>query len=184
MAILDAVVTDDARLYYATFFAGLGPTPGTPTNTGSNVWDPRFKVVRFGEGGWTDPGSGRVPRAPSGSLRRLSSPLIQDLDAAVDGTRAALDQRYAAAERGVYQKSLTGADFLVESARTTRVRCSLDLAEFNNDGSGNAPELWEVGVFSDHPTLSGQLLMVGYATFPRFEKTAGVQFLHYLRITF
>lgn len=184
MAILDAVVTDDARLYYATFFAGLGPAPGTPTNVGGSVWDPRFKVLRFGEGGWIDAGAGRVPRVPSGALRRLASPLIQDLDAAVDATRASGDQRYGATERAIYQKNLTGADFTVESSRTTRVRAFLDLAEFNDDGNGNAPELWEVGLFSDHPTIAGQLLLVAYATFPRFVKTNSVQFLHYLRVTF
>ena len=184
MTLLNAVVTDDARLYYARFFAGLGPTPGATTNVGGNVWDPRYKVIRFGEGGWTDPGSGRVPRTPSGSLRRQSSPLIQDLDAAVDATRTLSEQRYPTDSCAVYQKNLSAPDLLVEGSRSARVTCFLDLAEFNSDGFGNNPELWEVGVFSDHPTISGQLLMVAYATFPRFTKTSSVQFLHYLRITF
>lgn len=184
--ILDAVVTEDAAKFYAQFFGGVLAAPGTPTNTATPVWDPRWKYIRWGEGGWIDRGSGAVPRDPSPSLRRLTSPLIQDLDAVVDGTRTGPDQRYPAADgRAVFQKAITYlTDVVFEAPSTVRVRALLDYGEFNADALGNPPEVWELGIFSDHPTISGQLLMVAYATMPGTAKTAGVQIERFLRLRF
>lgn len=178
---IEAAITLDARRYYAKFFGSRLATPGTPTNVVTPVWDPRWKCIRWGEGGWVDNGSGPVRRAPSSTLRRLTSPLIQDLDAAVDVTRSSGDQRYTTT-RAVYQKSITPlTDVTDDDAGVVTVRAFLDFGEFNDNGAAAAPRIWEVGVFSDHPTITGQLLMVMYATIPLVTKTSGIQVERFLR---
>lgn len=170
MAVIPAVVTDDARQFWPQMFGGLVT----------------YKIVaafRVGEGGWVNPGSGREPRTPDASLRRLDNGL-QDIDAIVDATRAPADQRYAADERATYEKSLVASDFSFVSPTKLEVRCFLDRGEFNDDGYGNSPEIWELGVFSEHPTIAGQLLMLGYGTFPMQVKTSGISLLNIMRFVF
>lgn len=188
MAVIPGVVTDDGRQFFAKFLgAQTGFTPATSTIVGTQ-WDPRIKFFKMGEGGWIDPGTGRVPRTADPALRRLSSPLIQDLDAAVDTTRAAIDQRYPADSRFTFEKALTVADLTFESPSTLRVRCLLDFAEANVDSFLTEPRFFEIGIFTDHPTISGlasdQGLMLAYATFPEEAKNSGKQLENIVRITF
>ena len=133
MAVIPGVVTDDARLYLPQLLGGIY-IPESVTNVGASEWDCRIKTFKVGEGGWIDPGSGAVPRTPATDLRRVSAPLIQDLDCVVDTTRNPIDQRYPSDSLATFEKSLTGADFLFEAPTTIRVRCLLDFAEFNDDG--------------------------------------------------
>jgi hypothetical protein len=150
-----------------------------------SVWDNRYKFIRWGEGGWINPGGGAVPRTPDPTLRRLSSPLIQDLDAAVDVTRSGPSQRYGSTERAIFQKAIDyDADVTMEGTvpSVAKIRCLLDFGEFNNDGFGNDPAIWEIGVFADHPTISGQLLMVAYGTFGVEVKTSLKQIERFVRI--
>jgi len=190
MAVIVAEVTDDARKYWPKFFGGMEGTPGTPTVPGSppSVFDPRVKFFKVGEGGWVDPGSGKERRTPDPSLRRLSSPLIQDLDAVVDATRAPAAQRYAATERATFKKDLTSSDLSFTSPSTLEIECLLDFSDFNDDGYGNDPEIWEIGIFTDHPEESGlgvdEGLMIAYGTFPLEVKDSTKQILHIVRITF
>lgn len=165
MAVITAVVTEDARKYWPQLFGLLLGDPSTVTDVGFS-WNPAIKTFKVGEGGWVDTGAGRVRRLPTDNLRRVDNN-IQDIDAIVDGTRALVDQRYpAAADRAFFEKALITSDFTFEAPSTLRVRCFLDFAEFNSDGFGNFPEIWEIGLFSDHPTAVGQKLMVAYGTFP------------------
>lgn len=182
MAVVPGVVTADARLYLPQLLGGIYQ-PGTTTVAGS-IWNPTLTHFKVGEGGWIDPGSGKVPRTPDPALRRLSAPLIQDLDAIVDATRAPIDQRYAVDERATFEKALTSGDFLFEGPTTIRVRCLLDFAEFNDDGFGNDPEIYEIGVFCDHPVEAGEKLMVAYGTFPVQTKDNSKQLENLIRITF
>lgn len=190
MAIIPAVVTDDARKFWPQFFGNLLGAPGTTTIPGTppTTYDPRIKFFKMGEGGWVDPGSGKERRDPDSSLRRLTAPLIQDLDAAVDPTRAAIDQRYAADERATFKKDLVFTDFTFKSPTTIEIECLLDFTEFNNDGFGNSPEMFEIGIFADHPEESGlasdQGLMVAYGTFPVEVKDSTKQILNIVRIIF
>lgn len=183
MATVPGVVTEDARKYWPQLIGTIF-IPATTTNTGATQWDPRIKTFKVGEGGWINPGGGAVPRTPSPSLRRLTAPLIQDLDAVVDPTRALVDQRYPAQSLATFSKALTPGDFLFESPSIIRVRCLLDFAEFNNDGFANSPEIYEIGLFSDHPTEAGQSLMVAYATFPMQIKDNSKQLENLIRIVF
>jgi hypothetical protein len=176
MPVIPGVVTEDARKYWPQFFGNL-----------LSSWDPIFTHFKVGEGGWIDPGTGAEPRTPVDDLRRLTSPLIQDIDLIVDSTRAAIDQRYphpGGGYVGYYQKALTGGDLVFETPSTIRVRCLLDFAEFNDDGAGNYPEIWEIGIFSEHPTEAGEKLMVAYGTFPMQVKDNTKQLENLVRITF
>lgn len=176
MPVIPGVVTEDARKYWPQYFGTL-----------LSGWSPEFTHFKVGEGGWIDPGTGAEARTPVDDLRRLTAPLIQDIDLIVDSTRAVIDQRYphpGGGYVGYYQKALTGGDFLFEAPSTIRIRCLLDFAEFNDDGGGNNPEIWEIGIFSDHPTEVGEKLMVAYATFPMQVKDNSKQLENYVRITF
>jgi hypothetical protein len=183
MAFIPAKVTEDARKYWPQFFGGLLGAPGATTVVGV-TWNGLIKTFKIGEGGWIDPGSGRVRRdPPEDNLRRLDNN-IQDIDAIVDPTRLLINQRYPAVDRASYEKALVPADFTYEAPTTLRVRCFLDFAEFNDDGFGNDPNLWEIGLFSDHPTVSGQKLMVAYGTFPVEIKNVTKQLENIVRIVF
>lgn len=183
MAIVNAVLTEDARKYWPQLIGGLF-IPTTPTDVGATEWDNRIKTFKVGEGGWVDPGTGKVPRTPDPALRRLSAPLIQDIDAIVDPTRAVIDQRYPANSLATFEKALIGADFTFEGTSTIVVSCLLDFGEFNDDGFANSPEIYEIGLFSDHPTEAGEKLMVAYGTFPVQIKSGGIQLENVVRIAF
>jgi len=193
MAIIPAVVTADARMYWPKSLGGLQGVPGSTTivSLGTTVqWDHRLKFFRIGEGGWIDPGSGRVPRTPDAALRRLVAPTVQDLDAVVDAGRGS--PRYegntasANYSRFVFQKNLTPADISFEAPSTLRVRCLLDFLEANEDatGSGRSPEFWELGIFADHPEQAGEYLMVAYGTFPMETKDGGHQLENIMRVIY
>jgi len=181
MAIIPAKVTVDARKYWPQFFGGLLGNPATSTIVGTQ-WDPIIKTFKVGEGGWTNPGPVRRD-PPEDDLRRLDNS-IQDIDAIVDATRPVMSQRYTASTRASFEKALVLGDFTFETASTLRVRCFLDFSEFNDDGFGNPPEIWEIGLFSDHPTVSGQKLMVAYGTFPEEIKNVSKQIENIVRIVF
>lgn len=170
MAIVSARITVDTRLYWSQFFGGLLGNPSVTTIPGIS-WNPVLRHFKVGEGGWLDLGSGRVRRNPVEDDLRREDNNIQDIDAIVDPTRPLLSQRYPAVDRAFFQKTLDPSDFTFESPSTLRVRCFLDSAEFNDDGNGNSPEIWEIAVFADHPIVSGEKLMVAYATVPQQIKT-------------
>lgn len=182
MAILVAVVTQDAKKYWPQFFGGLLGNPSTSTVVGVS-WNPIITSFKIGEGGWIDLGSGRVRRDPVDDLRRIDNN-IQDIDAIVDATRPGGLQRYPVADRATFSKNLTLGDFSFEGTSTLRVRCFLDFAEFNNDGFGNPPEIWEIGLFSAHPVVSGQKLMVAYVTVPKQIKNVTEPLENVVRIKF
>ncbi len=183
MAIISAKATVDARKYWPQLFGGLLGAPSVTTVVGVS-WNPLIKTFKVGEGGWMDPGSGRVRRNPAeDDLRRVDNN-IQDLDAVVDSTRLLAQQRYPATDRAVFQKNLVPSDFTFVSTSTLQVRCFLDFAEFNDDGFGNDPEIWEIALFSDHPVAGGEKLMVAYGTLPMEIKNSGKTLENLVRIRF
>lgn len=180
--IIQATYTNDYISYLLKFSARLLGVPSSSTQV--NVrWDPRIKLFKIGEGGWLDTVNGRQPRPPDPELRRLQSPLVQDLDAVVDTTRPAQDQRYPATGRTVFAKSFVGGDITALSANVIQVTCRLDMGEANVSDSGGSPELWELGIFCDHPTVNGANLMVAYCTFPKQVKTSAAPLENLIQLT-
>jgi hypothetical protein len=200
MPIIPGVPTDDGRKYYSQFFGGLRGVPSSTTVVTAGPvtvqWNPLILYFKVGEGGWIDPGSGKVPRTPDSALRRFApDPLIQDIDAIVDATRGS--PRYdgnpsnPTYSRGSFQKTLAPSDLTWETLSILRVSCLLDFGDFNEDypASGRNPEIWEIGIFAQHPEIvtpapAGQLLMVGYGTFPMQTKNAGIQIENIVRLIF
>ena len=189
MAEIPAVVTDDARMYWPMFFGGLlGINSPASAASIANQWNPIIRSFKMGEGGWQNPGP--TPRVPSSSLRYESGLLgppnaLQDLDAAVDAYRIGSDlQRYPSNGRFVFSKLLAPGSITFEGESTLRINCLLDFSDANDDGFGNFPQFWEIGVFADHPTVIGQQLMVAYGTFPKEVKNGGIQLENVVRISF
>jgi hypothetical protein len=128
-----------------------------------------FKV---GEGGWEDTAAGRVPRDPTdGGPLLTRGPYLTDLDAIQNSGDYPV-------ETGTFQKALvTPADFnYVSSTKTLEVTCLLDFGEFNDDGFGNAPEIYEIGLFAG-------TLMVAYGTMTLQTKTPAAQIPNIVRIS-
>lgn len=151
--LIQGVVTDDARLLWPQMLGGLGglsPDFYPLVNQSLSL----FGSFKIGNGGWvTTPSGAQVPRIPDPSLRRLTAPLIQEIDAIVDMTRAGPQQRYPAATQDFFEKALTAADVVFQSPTSIRVRCFLDLGEpaatFRNPAAlGNFPNLWEIGIYA------------------------------------
>lgn len=163
---VEAVFTEDARLLWPQEKAGLKTSHA-------------IDLFKVGEGGWVDPGTGRQRRLPVSTLRRLDND-VQDIDAIVDGTRSVENQRYPSNQRGHFSKALASGDFVVQSPTSIVAHCFLDFGEFNDNGSGSNPEIWEIGLFQDHPDAGGSLpagtkLMVAYGTLPLIVKNSGKQ---------
>ncbi len=160
--VIIAQVTTDALKLWPQMFIGLQP----------------FKLVtsfKIGEGGWVDQGSGPTPRLPDPNLRRFDNQ-IQDLDAIVDPTRPPNAFRYPTDSLFTFSKAFVPGDFAFQAPSAFRCRCFLDLPEANDDGFGNNPNFYEIGLFTDHPVFPGsQSLMVAYGTFPLEVKTPGRQ---------
>ena len=159
MAEIIAVVTDLGRALFPQMLGGLVAFSAVD----------HFKIA---EGGWIDPGGGKVPRLATDARA------FTDVDAVLDVSRAVMDQRYPADSRAVFQKSFVGGDLTYVPPTTLRCRCFLDFGEFNNDGFGNSPELWELGVFD----AAGNLL--GYGPMPIEIKDVTKQLENFMRFVF
>ena len=169
MATIAAQITEDARRYLPQMWGGLLPMK-------------TLNYFKVGEGGWIDIGAGHQQRTPVADLRRVDNSL-QDIDAIVDATRIAADQRYATTERATFTKAIALSDMSFVSPSKLEVRCLLTETEFNDDGYGNSPEIWEIGLFSDHPVFAGQLLLVAYGTLTTGQvKTSSSPLMNIVRI--
>jgi len=159
MAVIVAVVTDEARARWPQMFGGLLAF--------KDISD--FKV---GEGGWYNPGTSRERRVPDSALTNL--------DVIVDLSRAPVDKRYVVPGETFswFSKSLVPGDFAYVAPRTLEVSCLLDFGDYNDDGSGNNPEIWEIGLFD------ADGVMVAYGTVPEEIKDASKQIVNVVRIVF
>jgi hypothetical protein len=163
------------------------------TNKAREVWPKMFggllpfqlvSYFRVGEGGWFDPGSGRIPRVPPDRT-------FTDLDIVLDAGRAGPSKRYDVAENfGYFQKTILPSDFVFEGPTTLRVRCFLDFGEYNTKNAAGAtliynvggpyvaPEIWELGLYD----AGGNLL--AYGTIPKETKDGTKQIENDVRIVF
>jgi len=155
MAVIQATLTKAALEVFARYLIGDCSVP----QVGALL---PFQVLSFavGEGGWKATAGGFVPRDPD--------PLLTDLDCVVHPSRYATDQRAS------FSKNLTyGVDMALTfhpTSITFAATCTLDLGEFNDDGNGNFPEIWEIGLFGSHP-ITGDTFMICYGTFAGQTKT-------------
>lgn len=134
-AVITGVVTDLGRELFAKSLANVA---------GFNI--ARAVTFKMGMGGYLiGPGGLRIPKTPN--------PALTDVEA----TNVPGDI--------YFQKTFVPADFLFISPSTMQVRCRLDLGDANDDGLGNAPRYYELGIFDDY----GNMLV--YATFGEMSKT-------------
>jgi hypothetical protein len=190
MAVVVASIQDLTRQYWPQFFGGLlGISSGT---TSAGHWNPLIKSFKIGRGGWIDPGTGKVPRTPD--------PTLTDLDIIVDYSRPLISQRYIPTLTGnimFMEKTLTGADFTFVGPSSLQIRCLLDFGDFNDiqgtpsnppgggvlAPAGVNPDLWELGIFCDHPSGTGELMLF-YGTFVAETKTNAKQIENDVLVTF
>ena len=118
---------------------------------------------RIGEGGWQDPGSGKEPLTPSPALTNVTA------------------TTFPAGSQYIFTKNLAGGDVTFTSPTRLEIRCFVGASEANDDGSGAAPELFELGVFDG---AAGAGTMLVYSTFPIEIKTASKALEHVIFVDF
>lgn len=144
---IEAIVTDIGR---QRLLEGWGQVLALTSIT-------QFKV---GEGGWETTPSGSTPRDPTDEgLLANRGPTLVDLDCIAN------PGDYPADSVGNFTKALAPGDIVLSANTTLTATCVLLAGEFNNDGFGNAPEIYEIGLFNS----AGE--MVAYGTFPVVTKT-------------
>lgn len=120
---------------------------------------------RIGEGGWVNIPP-KVPKAPS--------PALSDLDCVENPASYPADSRYAFPAVGA--KAFSSVTWVAPNI--VRLECVVDFTEANDDGSGNPPEFWELGVFDS----GGH--MVAYFTFPVDTKYPVSQLIYEVDLVF
>ena len=118
---------------------------------------------KMGEGGWQDPGSGKEPIPPD--------PTLTDVTAL----------SFPAGSQYIFTKNLSGGDVTFTSPTRLEIRCFVGASDANDDGSGAAPEFFELGVFDG---VSGAGTMLVYSTFPIEIKTASKALEHVIFVDF
>jgi hypothetical protein len=152
MPIVVGVATNAWRAKLPNIFGGLVAfSPAT-----------YFKV---GFGGWINPGSGPVPRMPD--------PTLTDLDVIINPSHYP-----TIPPKPFFQKTLLPGQFLYETPTTLRINCLLDFGDYNDDGTGGSPQIWEIGVFD------GANVMMAYGTFAQEIKNNSKQIENDVRIIF
>ena len=145
---VEAVVTDAWRSKIAASYAAQ---PNTIEDIDS------FKI---GEGGWIDPGGGKEPIPPDPTFTDLTAPT------------------YPAGSQFVYSGSIGVADLAFTAPNRLEIRVFVDSSEANDDGTGNPPEFFELGIFDAGGT------MLVYSTFPLEIKTASKSLEHLIFVDF
>jgi hypothetical protein len=118
---------------------------------------------RIGEGGWTNPGSGKEPIPPNVALTALSAP------------------GYPAGSQFIFSKNLLVANLTFTSPTRVEISCVVSSSEANDDGGGNPPEFFELGIFDG---LMGAGTMLAYSTFPIEIKTSSKALQHVIFVDF
>jgi len=148
MAVLVGTITDVGRRRQAESFIS--------TLAGYDVLS--LKYFKIGEGGWISDGVSKIPKNPN--------PSLTDIEA--DGTPG----------NTYVQKDLTAdkVQFILPS--TAQVECTLEMTEGNDNGYGEAPQYFEIGLFDEQDN------MIVYATFPGETKNDVKILRHFLLCVF
>jgi hypothetical protein len=151
---LQGVVTDVGRAAMAQSI--LGPLVRPP------YAESYFKYFKIGEGGFIlGPGGSKQPKTPD--------PSLTDLESASNPTLFTFQKDFVAGDLSVVIDS---------SIYYANVRAFLDYSEANDDGFGNYPEFFEIGLFDAND------VMLVYATIPGETKNSSKTLNHYLNINF
>lgn len=154
MTTVIGVITDAGREKWSKYMAGVG-----------TIDDIAGGGFRVGEGGWVDIPP-KVPKSPD--------PTLTDLDCVVNAASYPVDSRYVFPTVGA--KAFASVNWV--SPSIIRLECLVDFAEANDDGFGNPPEFWELGIFDS----AG--VMIAYFTFQVDTKYPTTQLLYEIDIIF
>lgn len=150
MPTVDAVVTIKGfEAAILEFASGLGTS--------------QIDTFKVGEGGFITDVGGNIPRAPS--------PLLTDLDIIENPGRYVVDPIPS------FQKAITATNIVADANGfpILEVDCLLDFADYNDDGTGSDPQIYEIGLFAGTK-------MVAYGTFNEQVKNAAIQIPFQVRI--
>lgn len=146
--IVQAVLSDSFRAKLAEIYSNTTPWAAIDS----------FKI---GCGGWASTPSGHQPVVPDKVLVDLTA-----------GTGI-----YTGSYAYVFTKnSFTSIAFI--APQQVQVVCTVDVGEANDDGFGNPPEFFELGIFD------ADGVMLAYSTFPMEVKTADKSLEHVVIIDF
>ena len=153
MPTVDAVVTRDILVEIISNGFDLG-----------EIGDIEIETFKVGEGGFITDVGGNTPRVPDGTLSDLD--IIENPD------------RYVVNPIPTFTKSVESVTITYDSDGypTAEVSCLLDFVDYNDDGTGSDPQIYEIGVFT------GNGLMAAYGTFDELVKNAAVQIPFTVRI--
>lgn len=148
MAIIQAVITNLGREVFAKSF--LASLSGYPQT--------RVSYFQIGMGGFVQTVNGRIPKNPDPARTNLEA----------TGAPGSL----------IFQKSFGAADVGFGPPSFANLTLFIGLNEANDDGLGNPPKFYELGVFDD---LNN---MMAYGTFPEETKTNSKTLNHVVTIVF
>jgi hypothetical protein len=163
---LRIVITDIGRQYYSRFLARQVDWSAQGYRL--------FNTVRWGEGGWETVMGTDIARDPSAMLGN------NDLDI-ITNPGLYPGYGYATPSPGLPINQTSQSLWVGTAQAIHRVIAALDSSQETDDGSGNPPRLFELGVFDnafDNPFVQGETgvtknNLILYATFEGFLKTVG-----------
>lgn len=120
----------------------------------------------IGEGGWQDPGGGKEPIPPDATITEITAP------------------SYPSGSQYHFFKDLAGGDVTFTSPTRLEIRCFVGAADANDDGSGAAPEFFEIGIYDATGGHAGVGTLLVYSTFPIEIKTASKALEHVIFVDF
>lgn len=152
--VIQGVVTDAGRIALAQSI--LGPLVRPP-------YEQTFgKYFKIGEGGFVSgPGGSKSPKTPVGNETDVESESDSNLF--------------------TFQKDFTASDLtyeLCDGVPYAVFRVFINFGEANDDGFGNPPEFFEIGIFDE------QDVMLAYTTFPGETKNGSKTLNHFVYINF
>jgi hypothetical protein len=147
--ILTGVITNKGRETFAKAFGRVG--------TGVESYAFKFK---FGEGGYIQTPTSRVPKDPQDGITLL------DVE--------------AASTPGLFYitKNFVVTDLIFIAPSTMQCRCRLIQTEGNDNGFGDPPRFFELGIFDQLDNL------MAYATFAEQTKTASKILTNFVQVVF
>lgn len=148
MSVLVGTITNKGRERQAESW--IGTLAGYPYVS--------LKYFKIGEGGWISDGFNKIPKNPNPAL----------LDIEADGSPG----------NTYVQKNITTDKVLKILPSTAQIDCTLELVEGNDNGYGESPQYFEIGLFDEYDN------MIVYATFPGETKNDVKILRHYLLCVF